>query len=501
MFKRSRTKRIFAVILASFFLLIPVSTFAISHMNGDCTIEIHADNVNMKNLTDYTQSTTVKFKKGDWFSVKWAEAKPVAAVYWEWKTIPKRALVECLNDAGEVVSSREYANKIRFLTVFPEAGVSEVRMTVLKGSGSMAELFTYNQKQVPSKAVVWEEPLDKADIMLVETHGNDDCLIFGAVLPTYTDRGYRIQVVDLACDTIGRQRESSGGSYLLGLRHFKTFFEFTSLLSSYKQYRDAWMSQSPDPYEQLTAEIRRVRPEVVITHDIVTGESGDASHKLTAEIVQTCVEAAADPAQYPASAEQYGVWQVKKLYMHTAKENPITIDVDTPLASFGGKTAYEISVEAIALWHGGEFPELTRAVKNRKYAPSDYGLVFSTVGEDVKKNDFLENIPAEALSDYVPPTPELTEEPTPTPEPTAEPTPKPTSEPTEAPTFSVTDLSVVSTNPPDSPAPEATPDPIEKAPESPRRTLVWIGLCVGLLILCGIAMIILQKHDRHRSEG
>lgn len=492
MFRLRRSKRFLAVILASLFLLIPASAFAVSHMNADCTIEIHADNVNMKNLTDYTYSTTVRFKEGDWFSVKWTPSKPVAAIYWEWKSIPKRALVECLNDAGEVVSSREYANKIRFLTVFPEEGVHEVRMTVLKGSGQMSELFTYNSKQVPSKAVVWEEPLDKADIMLVETHGNDDCLIFGAVLPNYTDRGYTIQVVDLACDTIGRQRESSGGSYVCGLRNFKTFFEFNSLLSSYKQYRDDWMSQSPDPYERLTAEIRRVRPAVVITHDKETGESGDASHKLTAEITEKCVEAAADPTQYPDSAKKYGTWQVKKLYMHLAKENPITIDIDTPLESFGGKTAHEVSVEGIALWHGGEFPELTRAVQNRKYAPSDYGLVFSAVGEDVQKNDFLENIPPEDLSDYVPPTPEPTEEPTPTPEPTPVPTEAPTPAPTEAPTAEPTPVLT--------PEPVPEPTPVEPAaPEPAAQIPLWVWIAAGgaLLLLFAALFLVIRRFRRN----
>ena len=61
-----------------------------------------------------------------------------------------------LNDAGEVVSSRAYADKIRFLTVFPEESVHEIRMTVLEGGGDMAELFTYSAKQVPAKAVPWE---------------------------------------------------------------------------------------------------------------------------------------------------------------------------------------------------------------------------------------------------------------------------------------------------------------------------------------------------------
>ena len=95
----------------------------------------------------------------------------------------------------------------------------------------------------------------------------DDVLVFGAVTPTYTDRGYTVTVANMGCDTIGRQRESSGGSYLNGLRNFKTFFEFKDLLDvTYSKYIKAWLQDDPrDPEEMLVAEIRRVKPEVVIT--------------------------------------------------------------------------------------------------------------------------------------------------------------------------------------------------------------------------------------------
>ena len=141
-----RFKRLLALLLTALFLALPVPALADSHMNSACTIEIHAENPDLKALTDYTYTTTVCFKKGDWFTVSWEASRPVAALYWEWRYLPKRALVECLNDAGEVVSSREYGNKIRFLTVFPEEGVSTIRMTVLEGTGHMAELFAYDNK-------------------------------------------------------------------------------------------------------------------------------------------------------------------------------------------------------------------------------------------------------------------------------------------------------------------------------------------------------------------
>jgi len=460
-------KRLLAIILLVVLLSVPAASLADWVRYRNCEIDVHADTVYMEFLSDYTQSSTVTMETGDWFAVRWKAEDPIAALYWEWNTMPKRALVECLNADGEVVSSEEYADIIRFLTVFPEADVTEVHMTVLEGTGKLAELFTYNENNIPPKAIAWELPAEKADILLVEAYGNSDVKVFGAVLPTYTDRGKTVQVVDIACDTIGRQRESLPGSYHSGMRNYKIFFQFKDLLTTtYSTIKKAWLEDDPrDPVELIVREIRRVRPEVVITHDIETGDFNHGGHKLTAELTVAAVEAASDPAQYPASAAEFGVWQVKKLYLHMAAENPITIDIDVPLESFGGKTAHEIAVEGMRLWHNGDDKRSIEAVRTRKYAPSDYGLVFSTVGEDVAKNDFLENIPIECLTDFVP---------TPTPEPTPTPTPAPTPTATAAPT--------------------ATPEVTVSEPE-PTPTVPWTPICIGAALII-LGALTLKKRKR-----
>ena len=402
-------KRVLAILIAVLILALPAATLAYD-INRQCTIELHVKEPNMRVLTDYTGSSYVNVVEGDWFSVKWQDQVDVAAVYWEWWRIPGRALVECLNEAGEVVYTREYGSVIRFITVFPEEGVREVRMTVLEGTGDLTELFVFNPKQVTleQKAVDWQEPLEKADIMLVEAHGYDDVLVFGAVLPTYTDRGYAISVADMGCDTIGRQRESSGGSYLSGLRNFKTFFEFKDHLKvTYELYTKTWLEEDPrDPEALLVAEIRRVKPEVVITYDLVNGSINHGANKLTAEITVKAVADAADPTLFPESAEQYGAWQVKKLYIHMYDQNQIFIDVDTPLDSFEGKTARQVAAEGMYKWKNGAEAAKIQNIRSGKYHPSDYGLYFSTVGEDVEKNDFLENIPPQCLTTYAAPAAE-----------------------------------------------------------------------------------------------
>ena len=497
-------KRFLAILVAILVLALPAATMAdytqnalcTIEINRQCTIELHVKEPNMRVLTDYTGSSYVNFVEGDWFSVKWQDQVEVAAVYWEWWHMPARALVECFNDAGERIYEREYGSVIRFITVFPDENVREVRMTVLEGTGDLTELFVYNEKQMSlqQKTVDWQEPLQKADIMIVETHGYDDVLVFGAVTPTYTDRGYTVTVANMGCDTIGRQRESSGGSYLNGLRNFKTFFEFKDLLDvTYSKYIKAWLQDDPrDPEEMLVAEIRRVKPEVVITHDLVNGDFGHGAHKLVAEITVKAVEDASDPEKFPESAEKYGAWQVKKFYVHMYDQNRIFIDVDVPLESFGGMTARQVAAAGMTKWKNGAEAGKINNIRTGKYHPSDYGLYFSTVGEDVEKNDFLENIPPECLSNYVPPTPSPTPEPTPTPTPT--PTPEPTPTPTAEPAASPTPL------PTDAPTQEPTAVPTAEAP-APAPSAGSFGTVllalVGLVALLIVALtVVLLKRKR-----
>ena len=98
-----------------------------------------------------------------------------------------------------------------------------------------------------------------------------------------------------------------------------------------------------------------------------------------------------------------GLWDVPKAYFHLYEENPIVMDWDQPLESFDGETAFEVSVYrgfqchrsqiADFAWYYTGFPN---AISLTKYNPCYYGLYRSTVGQDVEKNDFFENVPTYA---------------------------------------------------------------------------------------------------------
>ena len=67
------------------------------------------------------------------------------------------------------------------------------------------------------------------------------------------------------------------------------------------------------------------------------------------------------------------------------------MDWRKPLDAFGGKTAFDIAEAAFACHISQQKTEY----KVEDFGPYDnarFGLAFSTVGEDVEKNDFFENL-------------------------------------------------------------------------------------------------------------
>ena len=179
--------------------------------------------------------------------------------------------------------------------------------------------------------------------------------------------------------------------------------------------------------------------------------------------VGDAVEAAPDPHAFPASADEYGVWEPYKFYRHLGTENVIRLDFDHPIAAFGGKTAYEMAFVAYRC-HSSQNVRWRETLQKNTYDCRLYSLVSSRVGSDMAKNDLFEHVPPEAYADDIP---------TPSPAPTAAPTPVPSGTPT--------------------PTPDATP--VETAAPTPTATPAAAHGAVGtnavqIMVLCLLGLMI-----------
>lgn len=293
-----------------------------------------------------------------------------------------------------------------------------------KAQMKINEVFVFSEGELPAWVQRWEPTAEKADLLLLAAHPGDELLFFGGAIPTYAvERGLNVVVANMTYSNTTRRSELLNSLWALGVRTYPVIGDFFdsyagTLEEAYKRWK------KDDVRAFVTEIIRKYKPEVIVSHD-PKGEYGHGAHELTADVIRYCVEQAAQDKHHPESAAKYGVWDVKKLYLHNTA-NAITLDWNQPLASQNGKTGLEAAKDAFAL-HVTQASSKHKVTEKGDDGCVTFGLAHTTVGSDVTGGDFMENI-------WLQPTPRpdgTTPEPTPTPSPT--PTPTPTPEPTPIP--------------------------------------------------------------------
>lgn len=292
---------------------------------------------------------------------------------------------------------------------------TSVTLEFSNGAVQLGEIYVFSSGETPDFVQKWEPPLDgKADILMMPTHGDDDQLYFAGLLPYYAgELDCAVQVVYLTnhrCYTNLRIHEMINGLWATGVENYPLFayrLDFRpkgdSIKDAYRTYASYGIYKD-DLVGYVVEQFRRFKPQVVVGHDI-NGEYGHAMHKVYSEIIREAVEISNDPNAYSESAQKYGLWDVPKTYLHLLADNPIEINYDIPLESYDGLTAFQVTQKYgfpahetqqqyrnFWTWLNGTKGEITKATEIELYNPCKFGLYRSTIGEDVAKNDFLENI-------------------------------------------------------------------------------------------------------------
>lgn len=281
-------------------------------------------------------------------------------------------------------------------------------------SVTINELSAYSPGTVPADVQRWEDPVEgQTDLIVFSTHGDDEHLFFAGILPYYAvERQYQVQLVYLTDhhnnDGVTRMREILDGLWAAGITTYPVFGEFEDFYrwgidNTYTAFEAQGVTRD-DLIAFVAEQIRRFKPKVVVGHDF-NGEYDNGQHMVYADVLAAALELTMDPEQFPESAETYGTWDVPKAYFHLYKENALVMDWDQPLESFGGKTAWQVSKAALQK-HVSQIPALEKtgwyfgdswyAAYIGTYSPCHFGLYRTTVGEDVAKNDFFENVTSHA---------------------------------------------------------------------------------------------------------
>ena len=319
------------------------------------------------------------------------------------------------NISGKVYTAGSYG----FLHEYFVLDDPTTSLTIRFGNGTvrLSELYAFSEGKAPDFVQQWGAPLEgKADIVLFATHGDDDQLFFAGLLPYYAaEVGCGMQVVYLTDHrnlTMARTHEMLNGLWSVGVTAYPVFgsfadFRIDDLNGTYSYYKD--LGTSKEELQGFVVEqIRRFKPQVAVGHDI-NGEYGHGMHMVYADLLIKALDITNDPAQFPESAEKYGIWDIPKTYLHLYAENPIEMNYDVPLKSFDGMTAFEVTqklgypchesqqytwftkwINWVNMSVGGT--PVTSPTQIKDHNPCKFGLYRSTVGPDVQKNDFLENI-------------------------------------------------------------------------------------------------------------
>ncbi len=303
---------------------------------------------------------------------------------------------------------------------------------------------------------------------MISAHCDDELLYFGGTIPTYAgEKGLVVQVAYMANEERLRMDEAMNGLWLCKVRNAPVL---VGMKDAYTETLEAAEKRwgRDETVAAIVSLIRRFKPEVIVTHDL-EGEYGHGAHRITASCTLEAVSAAADGTLYPESAQEYGAWQTKKLYLHLFDTGAITMDWRVPLDAFDGLTALDVANLAYDC-HVSQQEFHQNVYDTGDFSSAEYGLAYTQVGQDVAGGDFFENIPLDALSNYVAPTPSPTPEPTPT--------------PTVAPT----------------PSPTASPEVAAETPAAPDRTMLLLAAGVLVLLSAGTILLIVRTVKKARRK-
>lgn len=398
-----KKKVLISILIFIIFSVLSITSTYANEITDGVTILLNNSKINSK-VTDKKESTFIAVSKNDVINI--SSNKIISGLYIVYEVESKTGTLEANGQTlriGENGFIHEYINI--------SETIKDVKELTIKYDSDLkiSDIYVLDEGPLPDFVEIWEKPYEKADLMLLSSHADDEQLFFLGLLPTYVARGANVQVVYFTYhgDQTIRYHEQLHGLYTVGVRHYPIIGIIpdaysTTLDGAIKNMKKAGISED-DALKFQVEMIRRFKPQVVVGHD-EKGEYSHGQHILNTYLLEKAILLANDETYDTDSLSKYGRWDVLKLYLHLYDKNQIILDYDTPLDYFGGKTAYEVSKEGykkhntqqwtwFTKWINGANNSYKKATDIKKYSPTQYGLYYKSIEqEDINKNDFLENI-------------------------------------------------------------------------------------------------------------
>ena len=384
------------------------------------------------NLYDF-----VRYAAYETISLSWEKAtERPAYLCIQWYTLPYHVELRQLDQNGTMLSEEPVGQTYdTVVSLSPET--ASVTITPQRTGMSITRIALYSEGTLPPPFFPWKDTPHGMDYLVVATHPDDDTLFMGGIVPTYgAEQGYVGTIAYVTKPARLRVQEALLGAWEMGTVYYPLFLEFEDVfpIGLENHFLPEVVTLA------FVRMLREYRPLVVVSHDL-NGEYGHPQHKIvSASIVDAC-RLAADPTYDRSSYEQFGTWEVKKCYLHLYPENQFEMDMNKPLAAFGGRTALEVARDAFQKHRSQTGGAHYVHDETGLYPVNRLGMAYGTVDAG---SDLFDNIDPTLFASYIPPestpepAPEQTQEPTsvPTQKPAAVPTAEPASDPTPVPTQS-----------------------------------------------------------------
>ncbi len=344
---------------------------------------------------DNTYSTSWQPRSAeDSIKIRIPDEADAGAISMEWDKAPSKLEITLYSGTGEVIRTIQERNEGKKWNLYYELeeGVKGVMIRSADSDNGLNKLRIFARGQVSKVVQRWQDAPEKVDMMMIVPHMNDETLYFSGVLSQLTAQGKNVLVVYMTGDDRNKHAEALDCLWTHGVKIHPVFVGFKDYkVDTYGQAERLWGEENT--YRAMISLIRKYKPDVVLTQDW-DGEYGHKQHVMTARYCVKSVETAGDESVFPDIAEKYGVWDVPKLYLHLGDESKkLDLHFNRAMDELEGLSPMQVAFIAFDKHYSQlKFPTYSLLIDGRDYDCTWFTLYRSTVGEDVNKDDFFENL-------------------------------------------------------------------------------------------------------------